>query len=196
MIELAIIGFIAALTPGPDIFFIIRTGLKYGLTEVLLAVSGILSGNIVYLFLVYIGLESLGKNPYFQFIVGSIGAIYLIYLAINILKENVKLKDININKKHIYLQGLILNLSNPKAMVFFAIIITPFLNSSLILSLIYLYLGIALAFLSAGMISSKINLDEKNLFIFNKFAALVFIIFSIKLFLTSYEALLKLINFL
>ena len=53
---LGFIGFIAALTPGPDIFYVIKQGLCNGKESSLKAVAGILTGNIIYLTLVGIGL--------------------------------------------------------------------------------------------------------------------------------------------
>ena len=185
---LAFIGFIAALTPGPDIFFIIRNGLCYGLKEAILATIGILTGNLIYLFLVYIGLSIVGNNPYFQFIIGIFGAVYLLRISILIFKEKVRLNNSCTMKKNSYLQGLFLNLSNPKAMLFFSIVITPFLGKNIKISLLALFSGIALAFFIASVISSKIELKEKSLNLVNKVIAIIFLIFSLKLFLLAYES--------
>ncbi len=185
---LAFIGFIAALTPGPDIFFIIRNGLCYGLKEAILATIGILTGNLIYLFLVYIGLSIVGNNPYFQFIIGIFGAVYLLRISILIFKEKVRLNNSCTMKKNSYLQGLFLNLSNPKAMLFFSIVITPFLGKNIKISLLALFSGIALAFFIASVISSKIELKEKSLNLVNKVIAIIFFIFSLKLFLLAYES--------
>ncbi|WP_423793242.1 LysE family translocator [Methanocaldococcus indicus] len=181
----AIIGFIAALTPGPDIFFVIRCGLIYGLKKSLLAVLGILTGNIVYLSLVYLGLGYIGKLDIFQIIVGIFGGIYLMILAFKIFKEDISDISQKIDSNNIYLSALMLNLSNPKAMLFFSIIITPFINGNLINCLFSLFIGIALAFLLASILSSKISLEINILRIFNKLAAVIFFIFSIKLFQTA-----------
>ena len=122
---LAFIGFIAALTPGPDIFYVIKQGLRNGRESSLKAVLGILSGNIIYLTLVGIGLGSVGKNAYFQLIVGILGGLYLLKIAFLSFKEKVELKidkcEVNNN---IYKEALFLNLSNPKAMIFFAVVAT------------------------------------------------------------------------
>ena len=182
----------AALTPGPDIFYVIKQGLCNGKEASLKAVTGILTGNIVYLTLVGIGLGSIGKNPYFQLIVGILGGIYLFRIAFLSFKEEVKL---NIGKceidKNIYKEALLLNLSNPKAMIFFAVIITPFLSKNIMLSLFALFLGISTAFIIAGLISSKIQLEEKILNIINKIAGILFLFFGIKLFLVAYDAIEK-----
>jgi len=70
---LASMGFFASLTPALDIFYIIKQGLCKGRVCAFLAVAGILTGNIVYLSLVGMGLGSLGHNSYFQMIMGVAG---------------------------------------------------------------------------------------------------------------------------
>ena len=186
---LAGIGFIAALTPGPDIFYVIKQGLCIGKEAAIKAVAGILSGNIIYLSLVGLGLGSIGKNPYFQLIVGFLGGIYLVRIAFLSFKEKVKL---NIDKCetdiNIYKEALLLNLSNPKAMIFFAVVMTPFLSKNIMLSLLNLFFGISFAFILAAISSSKIQLEEKILNIINKLAGIIFVFFAFKLFEVAYNA--------
>ncbi len=187
---LASIGFFAALTPGPDIFYVIRQGLCKGKNSALLAVAGILTGNIVYLTLVGIGLGSLGKNLYFQGIVGFLGGIYLLKISFLVFNEKVIIEKScdNFKKFEIYKQALFLNLSNPKAMIFFAIVVTPFLSKNIMLSLISLFFGISAAFLFAAFFSAKINIEEKILNVINKISSLIFLFFSFSLFYTSYKS--------
>ena len=193
-IILASIGFFAALTPGPDIFYVIRQGLCKGKTSAYLAVAGILTGNIVYLTLVGIGLGSIGHNPYFQMIVGIAGGIYLFRISIAVFNEKVHIQKHcdNLKKFAIYKEALILNLSNPKAMIFFAVVITPFMSKNIMLSLVSLYLGISLAFLTAAYLSSKLNIEEKLLNIVNKVSSILFLFFSGSLFYTAYKAFIAL----
>jgi len=185
---LAFVGFIAALTPGPDIFYVIKQGLCNGKKNAFLAVLGILTGNIVYLTLVGIGLSKVGQTPYFQMIIGFLGGIYLLKISYFTFKEKVKIDKTCENSKNIYKEALFLNLSNPKAMIFFAIIVAPFLSKNIMLSLFVLFLGISLAFITAAFISSKINLEEKILNIINKIASLVFLFFAVKLFIISFDS--------
>ncbi|WP_024786785.1 MULTISPECIES: LysE family translocator [unclassified Lebetimonas] len=194
---LASIGFVAALTPGPDIFYVIRQGLCHGLKSSLTAVAGILTGNIVYLTLVAVGLSSIGKNIYFQIIVGISGSIYLFRISIIIFKEKVHLNLVCKNSKDIYKEALLLNLSNPKAMIFFAVIITPFMSKNIMLSCGSLFLGIIAAFVFGAVISSKIKIKDKWLNIINKIAAVLFFFFGVKLFLFAlkdFEIILSILN--
>ncbi|GAB6073676.1 LysE family translocator [Nautilia lithotrophica] len=187
---LAGMGFFAALTPGPDIFYVIRQGLCKGKISAYLAVAGILTGNIVYLTLVGIGLGSIGHNPYFQLIVGIAGGIYLLRIAKAVFNEKVHIEKScdNLKKLDIYKEALILNLSNPKAMIFFAVVITPFMSKNVMLSLVSLYGGISLAFLTAAYFSSKLDIEEKIMNMVNKISSVLFLFFAFSLFYTAYKA--------
>jgi threonine/homoserine/homoserine lactone efflux protein len=189
---LAGIGFIAALTPGPDIFYVIRQGLCNGIKNSLIAVSGILTGNIVYLGLVALGLGSIGKNIYFQIIMGIFGSIYLLKISIAVFKEKVHLDLVCKSNKDIYKEALLLNLSNPKAMIFFAVIIAPFVSKNIMLSCMSLFFGISFAFILGAVFSSKIHIKDKWLNIINKFAGILFLFFGIKLLLFAVENIEKL----
>jgi threonine/homoserine/homoserine lactone efflux protein len=189
---LAGIGFIAALTPGPDIFYVIRQGLCSGLKNALIAVSGILSGNIIYLSLVALGLSSFGKNIYFQIIIGIIGSIYLFKISFAVFKEKVHLDLVCKKSRDIYKEALLLNLSNPKAMIFFAVIIAPFMSKNIMLSCVSLFFGICLAFVFGAVVSSKIKIKDKWLNIINKFAAVLFFFFGVKLLIFAVKNIEKL----
>jgi len=194
---LSFMGFVAALTPGPDIFYIIRQGLCKGKSASFWAVFGILSGNIIYLSLVALIGGTLGRNLYFQAIVGFFGSLYLFRIAYLIYNDKPTLDTSktceSINKWGIYKEALFLNLSNPKAMIFFAVVITPFITKSLLGSLIALFVGIALAFILSAYISSKITLKQEWLILINKIASVVFIGFGCILLYEAFKALQKLL---
>ena len=192
---LASVGFIAALTPGPDIFYVVREGLCNGKKAAFWAVFGILSGNIIYLSLVGIGIGAIGKSDIFQAVVGIIGGLYLLRIAFLIFNDKPTLnKECPIKKGfEIYKEALFLNLSNPKAMLFFTIIVTPFIGKSIIISLVSLFIGIALAFITAAFFSSIIEINTKIMEIINKISALIFLFFSFSLFKVAYDAIKNLL---
>jgi threonine/homoserine/homoserine lactone efflux protein len=187
---LSIIGFLAAITPGPDIFYVLRQSLCNGKIASLWAVFGILSGNIVYLTLVGIGLGIIGKNLYFQLVVGLLGGIYLLNIALSIFKEKPSLNKScsKLDGLKIYKEALFLNLSNPKAMIFFAVIVTPFMAGSTFFSLLTLFIGISFAFITVAFLASIIDIKESVLLIINKLASILFLFFSIGLFISAYRA--------
>ena len=184
------VGFLAAITPGPDIFYVLRQALCNGRASAFWAVFGILSGNILYLSLVGVGLGIIGQSLYFQLIVGVLGGFYLLNIAWAIFKEKpVFNKSCNkLDAFKIYKEALFLNLSNPKAMIFFAVVITPFMTNSTLLSLIFLFIGISLAFISTAVFASFLNIKDSVLLVVNKLASFLFFIFAIILFINSYKA--------
>ena len=191
-LALFVVGFFAALTPGPDIFFVIKEGLvRRSLSFI--AVLGILCGNIIYLILVAFGVNKIGESLYFQFIIGVIGGVYLLKLSYLTFKENVSLTIDNkiYSFKETFKKAFFLNISNPKAMLFFVAVVAPFMGDDLLLSIGSLFLGISSAFLLAAFISSKIKVKEKVLNIINKISSIIFFFFSIKLFIYAYNALLN-----
>ncbi len=193
-IELFFIGFIAALTPGPDIILIIQTTLNYSLKKGLETFGGIFTGNLVMISVLLVGFASLGKNIYFQASVSLFGGGYLMYVSYEIFKNRKsEVKARSPNVKSFYLKGLYVNLSNPKAIIFFSAILAPFLGKgSLILNLLSLVCGIVSAFLMAIFVSDMLRenlITEKSAFIINTFSSLIFFVFSLELFFNFYEKL-------
>jgi len=190
------IGFIAAITPGPDVFYVLRQGLCKSFSAAMWATAGILTGNILYLSLVGFGLGMIGKNLYFQAIVGLFGSLYLFRIAYLIYndKPHIEKSCDKLEGLQIYRQGLLLNLSNPKAMLFFAVVVTPFLSKSLFLSLFTLFIAIASAFIFVGFISSKLNITPKVLNIINKISAILFFGFAVSLLIGAYRAFSLILN--
>jgi len=187
---LATIGFLAAITPGPDIFYVLRQALCKGRVSAFWAVFGILSGNVLYLTLVGVGLGIVGKSLYFQLIVGILGGLYLLNIAWAVFNDKPTFnKSCNsLDGFKIYKEALFLNLSNPKAMIFFAVVVTPFMTTSTILSLISLFIGIAAAFIFTAIFASFIEIKESVLVIINKLASILFLFFAIGLFANAYKA--------
>jgi len=193
---LASMGFFAAITPGPDIFYIVRQAMCRGFKIAIIAIFGILFGNIIYLTLVGLGLGSIGKNSYFQAVVGFLGALYLIRIAYLIYKDkpHIDKECINLNRFNLFKEALLLNLSNPKAMIFFAVVITPFLTKNVMFSLASLFVGIALAFIVSAFVASIFNIKESLLIVINKVSSFIFIFFAIILLKTAYEAIIEIIK--
>ena len=189
-------GFLAAITPGPDIFYVLREGLCKGKVAALWAVFGILSGNIIYLGLVAIGVGVVGKNLYFQLVVGTVGGLYLLNIAKVVFYDKPTLNSScnNLEGFKVYKEALLLNLSNPKAMIFFAVIVTPFMGKSILLSLFFLFVGISLAFFVTAFVASSFNIKETLLIAINKIASVIFVAFAIGLFSSAYRAYLLLLQ--
>ena len=88
-----------------------------------------------------------------------------------------------------YLKGLIINLSNPKAIIFFSVIVAPYMNKSTLLNLALLFAGLNSAFLSVMIVASCFHhLITNRLFdIIDKLCAVVFAGFGIALFVMAFQ---------
>ena len=196
--ELLLIGFIAAVTPGPDILLIIHTTINNSAKAALKLLSGILSGNIIMIIIVFFGFSSLGNSVYFQIFVSFFGAIYLLYTAKNIFKNRKKeIKSSSLNINSLYKKGLFVNISNPKAIIFFSAVLSPFIDrNSLVSNLTSLFIGIILAFLVVIFATSYLRqniLKPRTFMIINTVSSCVFFVFSIELFRYSYCKFIELI---
>ncbi len=197
--SLYFIGLMGALIPGPDILFIIRTTLSNGRIAGFVAASGVLFASLFYLSLVGFGLKNIGHNPYFQLFIGLFGSIYLLYISFSIWNATAHLKRGKEKDKrlsHIFLKGIVVHLSNPKAIIFFSVILAPFLHSNILVFQIgVLTLGHITSFFGVAYGVSKMGnfFTDSRTHITNRLSALLFIFFSIELLKNSYEAFLSII---
>lgn len=192
------IAFLVAITPGPDILLTLRTALKHGFFASFRTLCGIATGWLIYLAVLYFGFAHILKGDLAQIALGIFGGIYLFYLAFLLFRT--KQNDIDFSDSSYesnsrksrtggYLKGLIINLSNPKAIIFFSVIVAPFMEKNLALNLILLFLGLNSAFLSVMIVASYFrHLITNKLFdIIDKLCAVVFVGFGITLFAMAFQ---------
>ena len=195
--SLYFIGLMGALIPGPDILFIIRTTLNSGRIAGFTAASGVLFASLFYLSLVGFGLKNIGHNPYFQLIIGIFGSIYLIWISFSIWNVTAKIKsekDKDKKLSHLFLKGMAIHLSNPKAIIFFSVILAPFLHANILIFQIgILTLGHITSFFGVAYGISKIGnfFTGKRTLITNRLTALLFMFFAIELLKNAYIAIEK-----
>lgn len=123
------------LTPGPAVLFVLSQALARGTLSSLWSNAGILAGNSIYFILSASGLGAILLASYDLFsAVRWIGAAYLVWLGITafIGKSPVLSVSSNgaehANGPRILANGLILQLSNPKALVFFTALLPQFVD--------------------------------------------------------------------
>ena len=156
LVSVFVVGFIGAITPGPDILLVLRYGLNFGLKYSISAFLGIASGWVIFLGAIYLGLSVFLNTPIFQLVVSFVGGLYLGYLSVCMLRAKVDEKALQnqIDKKeHIpkgvvysYCKALFINLSNPKAILFFTTIIVPFMGVDIGTPLLVLYISLCTPF--------------------------------------------------
>lgn len=124
-----------SLTPGPAVLCVLSNALSRGAARATWANLGIISGNGLYFVLSGTGVGALLLASYQVFsTVRWIGAAYLIWLGLStIFGKGSALavkgdRDDKASAARIFLNGLITQLSNPKALIFFTALLPQFLD--------------------------------------------------------------------
>lgn len=187
-----LIAFIGAITPGPDILLIIQTTIRYGLKKALVTLPGIASGWIFYLAILYFGFVNFFTSNFAQIVLSIFGVIYLLYLSFLLYKNdnNLDFKDSKIVGG--YKRGLFINLSNPKAILFFSIIVAPYMDKNMLFNLTLLFLGLFSSFLLVIFIALYFRrfITNKLFNIIDKICAFIFLIFVVILLIRLFRDLL------
>ena len=126
----AALALIAA--PGPDIFYVLSRALSGGKRVGSISAFGIASGEVLHTLLAVLGLAALLKASTAAFLVVKyIGAVYLVYLGIRAIRERseVALQGLGLASDwKVFRQGVLTNLFNPKAVLFYVTFLPQFVN--------------------------------------------------------------------
>ena len=90
-----------ALSPGPDTIFVLTQSLANGVKSGIAITAGLISGCIVYTTLLAFGISAIISSSAVVFFgIKTLGAIYLLFLAYNVFKEdsNISFADNAKNK--------------------------------------------------------------------------------------------------
>lgn len=115
---------VLAMSPGPDNIYVLTQSLVNGAKSGLATTAGLISGCIVHTSLLAFGVSALiTANETLFYGIKILGACYLLYLAYKVFSSDSKiLLGENAPKKSawaLFKQGVIMNLLNPKVMIFF-----------------------------------------------------------------------------
>ncbi len=163
------IHLVALISPGPDFFMTLRNSLTYSRKSGIFTAIGFGFGIGVHISYSLIGLALLiSKSPMLFNIIKYLGAIYLMYLGIQSLREktqNILTSDIDKEKDISPIKaigiGFLTNVLNPKATLFFlslfTLVITPDVsqNTMLIISSILILTTIMWFSIVAYFITQK-----------------------------------------
>jgi len=138
-IETVISFFFASLAltiaPGPDVMYVLSTSIAKGKNYGISAAIGLSSGLLFHTTLLAFGISAIIiKSPMLFKGIKIFGALYLLWLAYSVFKSEasfqLKSQKITIDKpwKNIF-KGLLMNILNPKVMLFFLALFPTFINS-------------------------------------------------------------------
>ncbi|WP_436860224.1 LysE family translocator [Staphylococcus caeli] len=196
-----ITAIIICVTPGIDTMFILSRSISQGRNAGVYSVLGISAGCLVHTLLAAIGLSALLQTSVLLFtIVKIIGAIYLVFLGIQMLLSKSSRLDIvkvdKVSNRKLFMQGMITNVTNPKVALFYISFVPQFISSDnhfgpvpfLILGVIFTLVGaiwdlITVIFSSA--LTSKLRNNKLVEPILNKITGIIFIFLGISLFNTK-----------
>lgn len=121
-----------SLSPGPDNIYVLTQSLVNGTKSGIATTVGLISGCIVHTCLLAFGVSALiTASEEIFYGIKTLGAIYLLYLAYSVFKSDSKIDfSKNAPKKsnwELFKQGVIMNLVNPKVMIFFLAFFPAFL---------------------------------------------------------------------
>ena len=121
-----------AISPGPGAAVSMSTGLRYGYGAALRVIFGLQCALATQLLIVAVGLGALLNTSEQAFnIVKFVGAAYLIWLGIQ--KWRASPDEVDETKalskpNRLFMEGLLVNLTNPKAIVFIAALTPQFID--------------------------------------------------------------------
>lgn len=138
---------ILSLSPGSGAVNTMSTGISHGYKKTQIAIAGLQTGLAAHIILVGIGLGALFSHSVMAFqILKWAGAAYLIWLGIQQWRAHGAI-DLNAVAKatsrgKLYKRALLVNLTNPKSVVFLAALFPQFILPHQPLVLQYLALGV------------------------------------------------------
>ncbi len=190
----AILHLFAVASPGPDFALVTRQCLRYNRRVAIWTSLGIGVGILFHSLLAITGLVLLiTSNELFLTIFKIIGSFYLLYLGVNSILDSKKAgnseeENTNEDKFNGFMAGLITNITNIKAILFFVTVFSVVIGTGNNLSLLFYGAYMALATFIWFSIISYVFTSEgfKNKFssflgLFEKIIGFVLILLSLQI---------------
>ncbi|GAB3529417.1 homoserine/homoserine lactone efflux protein [Photobacterium alginatilyticum] len=122
-----------SLAPGSGTVNSISNGMVYGWRKSLASILGLQVGLAFHLLLVGVGLGAIVAKSATAFtLIKWVGVVYLVWLGIQKWREkaslNVEANDVQVSARQLFRQAVMVNLTNPKTIVFLVALFPQFLN--------------------------------------------------------------------
>ena len=137
-LTVAMVHLIALMSPGPDFFFVSQTAASRSRKEAMMGVIGITLGVLVWAAVALMGLHLiLQKMAWLHQNITVGGGLYLCWMGWQLLKS-ARAKKQNGDDTPValpargrtFMRGLLTNLSNPKAVIYFGSVFSMFVSDS------------------------------------------------------------------
>lgn len=129
---------LVALSPGPAAMCVMSQATRHGVRASLAGISGIQTGNVLFFLCIAFGLASLLATATTAFtVLRWIGAAYLCWLGARILISTFRNPVVAVSdmrsaapkSRNLFLQGLLIQLTNPKALLFVSALLPQFIEA-------------------------------------------------------------------
>lgn len=163
--------------PGPAVFYIVGRSIGHGRGAGLVSALGISVGSLFHTAAAAVGLSALLMSSAVAFgVVKYLGAAYLIYLGVQKLRheESFEVSEDapRVKLSRIFAQGIVVNVLNPKAALFFFAFLPQFVDASrghvagqiLFLGVLFAVLGVtsdSLWAIGAGTVAQWLRRDVR-----------------------------------
>lgn len=162
------------LVPGPSAITVATQGAAHNPKKAFLGVVGVASADALFFALSATGIASLILASSLMFsIIKWLGVVYLLYLGISALFSKAGALKIDLKKtneksrKKLFSQGLVVQLANPKALMYFSALLPQFVDLSkpILLQMILMGLSCFLADILVYSMYSRLGkkIAEQNL---------------------------------
>jgi len=127
-LTVAVVQIVALASPGPDFFFISQTAASQSRRDAFKGVIGITLAVAIWAAVALLGLNLILKQmAWLHQLILLAGGAYLMWMGIQMIKSARQAQPVvaeatpvtTSRKKNIFLRGLLTNLSNPKAIIYF-----------------------------------------------------------------------------
>lgn len=124
---------ILSITPGPGVFSSLSSGLNHGFRRGVWNGVGMQAANAILIGIVSLGLGAilLASEALFS-VVKWIGVAYLLYLGVATWRSPVRVfrqqQDDAHSARDVFLKGFLVNITNPKGIIFYAAILPQFVD--------------------------------------------------------------------
>ena len=139
-LTVALVHIVALMSPGPDFFFVSQTAVSRSRKEAMMGVLGITTGVMVWAGVALLGLNLiLEKMAWLHSIIMVGGGLYLCWMCYQMLRGALKKEENKADAPQIelatssgrsFMKGLLTNLANPKAIIYFGSVFSLFVGDS------------------------------------------------------------------
>lgn len=126
-----------SISPGPGAVASMAAGLRYGMWPGVALVAGLIFGYSLQFVISIIGVAAMIKTSLILFeVIKWIGVTYLIYLGIKQYRSPVSMVRVDVSEmpsstaSKLFLQGFLVDITNPKAAIFLLAVIPQFVDTT------------------------------------------------------------------